>query len=68
MKRSSPEAFRALQQQIRELTQNTPYPTAEILETLDDRFIAENLSPGGSADLLAASFFLLFLSDLTKAG
>ena len=67
MKRSSPEAFRALQQKIRELIQNTPYPTAEILETLDDRFIAENLSPGGSADLLAASFFLLFLSDLTKA-
>lgn len=67
IKRSSPEAFRALQQQIRELIQNTPYPTAEALETLDNSFIAQNLSPGGSADLLAASFFLLFLSDLTKA-
>ena len=32
--------------------------TQEAVETLDDWFIAENLSPGGCADLLAAVYFL----------
>ena len=29
-------------------------------QTLDEAFIARNLSPGGCADLLAVAFFLLF--------
>lgn len=68
MKRGGVEASRELQQGLRTLLKKTPYPDTEVLEQLDDRFIAENLSPGGSADLLAASFFLHFLSALTKAG
>lgn len=35
-----------------------PFPTREALEALDDAFIARNLSPGGSADLLAVVYFL----------
>lgn len=35
-----------------------PYPNREQLEALDDAFIARNLSPGGCADLLAATYFL----------
>lgn len=35
-----------------------PCPTREQLEALDDAFIARNLSPGGCADLLAATYFL----------
>ena len=35
-----------------------PYPTLQQLEALDDAFIARNLSPGGCADLLAATYFL----------
>ena len=35
-----------------------PYPTAQQLESLDDAFIARNLSPGGCADLLAVTYFL----------
>lgn len=66
IKRSSPEAHRALQQELRQLIAQTPYPDREVLEQLDDRFIERNLSPGGSADLLAASFFLHFLSGLTN--
>lgn len=39
----------------------TPYPSKETLEALDAAFIQKNLSPGGSADLLAATYFLHFL-------
>lgn len=66
IKRSSPDDHRALQQELQRLLAQTPYPDQTALEQLDDRFIERNLSPGGSADLLAASFFLHFLSGLTK--
>lgn len=66
IKRSSPDAHRALQQELQRLLAQTPYPDRAWLERLDDRFIERNLSPGGSADLLAASFFLHFLSGLTN--
>lgn len=42
----------------RELLAHDPYPSAAQVETLDDAFIARNLSPGGSADLLAATYLL----------
>lgn len=35
-----------------------PFPSMEQLAELDDAFIARNLSPGGCADLLAATYFL----------
>ena len=68
IKRSSPDAHRALQQELQSLLAQTPYPDEAVLAQLDDRFIERNLSPGGSADLLAASFFLHFLRALTKEG
>ena len=37
-----------------------PYPDEAALAALDDRFIAERLSPGGSADLLALTYLLHF--------
>ena len=40
----------------------TPYPDRNALAALDDRFIAENLSPGGSADLLALTYLLHFIT------
>lgn len=40
------------------LLKGSPYPSREQIETLDDAFIARNLSPGGCADLLAATYFL----------
>lgn len=60
--RSDPETAAALRAQVAALTDKTPYPDPSVLEALDDAFIRQNLSPGGSADLLAASYFLLFLS------
>lgn len=40
------------------LLEKAGYPSTEQIENLDDDFIARNLSPGGCADLLAATFFL----------
>lgn len=42
----------------RELLNISPYPSLTQIESLDDAFIARNLSPGGCADLLAATYFL----------
>ena len=39
-----------------------PAPTAAEIAELDRKFIAKNLSPGGCADLLAATLFLYSLS------
>lgn len=43
------------------LLEQEPYPCSRVLEAMDDRFIQENLSPGGSADLLAVCYLLHFL-------
>lgn len=40
-----------------------PLPGRETLERLDQEFIAENLSPGGTADLLAMVYLLHFLKE-----
>ena len=45
---------------IRILLDADPFPSRRTLETLDEEFIQKNLSPGGSADLLAATYFLHF--------
>ena len=59
--RSDVQTQLAVRRQITQLLQEDPYPGKETLEELDDRFIRKNLSPGGSADLLAATYFLYFL-------
>ncbi len=41
-----------------ELLSAAQYPAVRQIEALDDGFIARNLSPGGCADLLAATYFL----------
>lgn len=49
-------------EQVRSLVETNTAPVPDQLRELDREFIQANLSPGGSADLLAASLFLLFLS------
>lgn len=56
--RSSFQRYALLRRDLQTILRNTPYPTEEILLTLDKEFISENLSPGGSADLLALCYFL----------
>ena len=43
------------------LLEKTPYPDNETLLALDREYIEENLSPGGSADLLALCWLLHFV-------
>ena len=40
------------------LKEHIPYPGKTQIAELDDAFIERNLSPGGCADLLAATYFL----------
>lgn len=58
--RSSRERQLELVDELTALLAGTPYPDEAALAALDDRFIAEHLSPGGSADLLALTYLLYF--------
>ena len=40
-----------------------PWPSREALEALDQTLIDQNISPGGSADLLALCYLLRFLEE-----
>ncbi len=46
---------------LKALLAENPYPARETLEALDREFQEKNLSPGGSADLLAICYLLYFL-------
>ncbi|MGN1016702.1 MAG: triphosphoribosyl-dephospho-CoA synthase CitG [Faecousia sp.] len=46
-----------------ELLKKEPFPAEETLEKLDAAFIRDNLSPGGTADLLAMVYMLHFLKE-----
>lgn len=50
-----------IRQMLGELLVNDPYPNEATLLELDSKFVEKNLSPGGSADLLALTYFLYFL-------
>lgn len=45
------------------LLEKEPFPTKETLEALDAEFMRRNLSPGGTADLLALVYLLHFLKE-----
>lgn len=61
--RSDVDTAKAVVAQVAEMLAVTPYPDTEALQKLDQQFIERNLSPGGSADLLAATYFLYFLKQ-----
>ena len=61
--RSDRETQQAVARDIAQLLAEDPYPQEETLENLDRAFIRRNLSPGGSADLLALTWLLHFLSE-----
>lgn len=58
MIRGGYDAAQQIARQIRDLLAADPFPAAAVLKELDDTFREKNLSPGGSADLLAAAWFL----------
>lgn len=60
--RGSREIQLQLRQQIGSLLEKTPFPSQEQLLELDRQLIEKNLSPGGSADLLALTYLLHLLT------
>lgn len=60
--RSDRETQLQVRSQVAAILKETPYPSQEVLTRLDQQFIGKNLSPGGSADLLAVTYFLHFLT------
>ena len=61
IKRGGRELARWAQLEVGQLLRATPYPAPDAIAAMDQAFIAKNLSPGGSADLLALTYFLHFL-------
>jgi len=56
--RSDPDTCKSILGDLSVLLATDPYPAKDRLEMLDREFIQKNLSPGGSADLLAMVYFL----------
>ena len=59
--RSDRDTAKAITRQVALLLARNRYPDQAALEQLDALFVEKNLSPGGTADLLAATYFLHFL-------
>lgn len=68
MARSDRETQVNTARSVAKLIHDTPYPEKEVLEELDRAFTEVNLSPGGSADLLALTLFSHFLSRQREQG
>jgi holo-ACP synthase/triphosphoribosyl-dephospho-CoA synthase len=51
----------SVQREMKTFLQSEPFPDLAKIEALDEDFIRRNLSPGGTADLLAATYFLFML-------
>ena len=64
--RSDRETQQSTAKSLAEMLEKDPYPDGEKLAELDRRFVEKNLSPGGSADLLALTLFLYFLSQTNE--
>lgn len=60
--RSSLKRQQEIAHQLFDVLKEQPYPSRQMLKELDDTFIQENLSPGGSADLLAVTYFLYLIA------
>ena len=61
--RSNRQTQLEVKAKIASLLEANPYPSISEIEELDADFIRRNLSPGGSADLLAMTYFLFFLAQ-----
>ena len=61
--RGGMETTREIMDLLQGILAEEPYPSRETLENLDRLFVQKNLSPGGTADLLALVYFLHFLKE-----
>lgn len=61
--RSSLETQKKIARETAALLEKDPFPGEAVLKDLDRAFTAENISPGGTADLLALVYLLWFLKQ-----
>lgn len=66
--RSDRQTQLQIRSQISQLLMQDPFPSTAVIEQLDREFTQKNLSPGGSADLLALTYFLYFLRSVSPHG
>ena len=59
--RSDYETQQKIRKEVAKLLQKDPFPALSVIAEMDKDFISKNLSPGGSADLLALTYLLYFL-------
>jgi holo-ACP synthase/triphosphoribosyl-dephospho-CoA synthase len=64
--RSDYETQQRIAREIRVLLETEPFPDPQRLQELDRVFVEKNLSPGGTADLLALTYFLYFLKHAQR--
>lgn len=60
--RSDRQTQLEIKERVSQLLDKNPFPDLQTIEELDKEFIQKNLSPGGSADLLALTYFLFFIA------
>ena len=63
IKRGGMALYKEIKEELSDLLSGGAIPSKEQLETLGSRFEATNLSPGGSADLMALCWLLHFLKE-----
>ena len=63
--RSDVQTQKAAAERAREILSATPCPPVSVLRQMDQDFIRKNLSPGGSADLLAVCWMLYFIKQFS---
>ena len=61
------EQAKAASEQAKRLLEREPFPGAKALEEMNRDFVEKNLSPGGTADLLAMTLMLHFLKEEAHA-
>lgn len=57
------ELAKEASEQAKALLEREPFPSAQALEEMNRAFVEKNLSPGGTADLLALTLMLHFLKE-----
>ena len=58
------DTYRETKERLKSFLKEKPIPEESWLRDMDSRFIEKNLSPGGSADLLALCWFLYFVEPV----
>ena len=54
---------KVISEKVKIILEKDPFPGKDTLEELNEAFVKKNLSPGGTADLLALTFMLHFLKE-----